>query len=647
MNQLRVRLLFVCSILIVIAIAVIARLFTIQIVNGNRYTERSRDQTQLRHILQAKRGTIYDRNGIPLSVTMDDKLTFNTDVFGVTPKKNTKQLLNRVYPLGEIGGSVLGYVGKDGYGLGGVEYAYDNYLHGEDGWIILQKDGKNNRYRKIGLPGREPIPGSDIYLTIDANIQKIVQNVLKQTVDNFKAKGGMCIVMDPFTGEILAMADEPSFNPNIPSQYKVENRQNRCISSVYEPGSTFKVITAATALQEKIKSENDLIDGNNGRYEIFNEVIRDHEPYGLLTFTKALSYSSNVCFAQIANEIGNERLFNYTRDFGFGTRSGIALPGEEGGILHSIKKWSGRSRVTVAIGQEISVTLLQITMAFAAVANGGVLVQPIITDKIVDSKGALLDSSEYKPVRRVMKEDVAARLRLMMKDVASDGTGKKASIEGVDVAGKTGTSQKPDSGRYSKWRSWSSFIGFVPADRPVLLCSVVIDEPAGGEMGGVAAAPAFKKIISQIVSHPELEYTEKILKKNTVPDKDKFERKKTLPYVCGLTKERAKEILDSMGIDYQYIGGGKKVSYQIPSAGTNIDNARVLSLYLDSSAVKNDAQSVPDCIGKDLRDAVNVMNLKGLQPYTRGFGRVLRQVPKPGTLIQSVKACTLYCSLEG
>lgn len=645
MNQLKARLLLVCVILGLGGSAVVIRLFTIQVLDNKRYSERSRDQTQIRRLLTAQRGTIYDRDGRTLSVTMDSRIVIKPENLGVRGKKNNSQSVSRLYPLGDIAGSVLGYVGKDGYGLGGVEFAYDNYLRGEDGWIILQKDGKNNRFRKIGLPEKEPRAGDDVYLTIDADIQKIIQSVLKQTVESFKAKGGMCIVMDPKNGNILGMANEPSFDPNTPWQYSILNRQNQCVSYTYEPGSTFKLVTASTALQEGIKSENDLINGNNGVYEIFHQVIRDHQPYGFLTFTKALSYSSNVCFAQIANEIGNEKLYSYIRNFGFGAKTGIALPGEEVGIVHPVREWSGRSRVTMAIGQELSVTLLQMTLAFAAVANGGILLEPVICKKIVNNKGIVLDSAKYKPVRRILEGNNASRLRAMLADVAADGTGKKAALEGVTVAGKTGTAQKPDSGKYSRWRSWSSFIGFVPADKPELLCSIVIDEPAGGEMGGVAAAPAFNKIMTQIISHPELEFAEKILKKNTFVNHDDKKGRFVVPSVCGLTMDSAVKILKSSQLQYQFAGSGSRISYQAPAAGTKVDKTMILTLYFENS--KNTEPLVPDCVGKDLRDAINMVNLKGLTPYIVGFGKVRKQFPASGTLIHTTEICTLICSTEG
>jgi cell division protein FtsI/penicillin-binding protein 2 len=642
MNQYRARLFFIAVLLMAGAVAIIIRLFTIQILDNQRYATRSRDQTQQRRILPAKRGNIYDRKGTLLASSMESAISVNLDV---SQSGNSKPAaIGRVYPFGEIGGPLLGYVGKDGYGLGGVEFSFDKYLRGEDGWIILQKDGRNERYRKIGLPFKEPRNGHDVYLTIDNNIQKIAQTVIRQTVHNLKAKGGMCIVMDPSDGKILAMVNEPSFNPNFPSNYSLISRQNKCISNVYEPGSTFKIITAAAALQDNIMKEQDLIYGNKGVFEIYHQVIRDHSPYGYLTFENALAYSSNVCFAKISNDVGNERLYRFTRDFGFGAKCGIELPGEEAGILHPVKSWSGRTRVTMAMGQEISVTLLQMILPFVAVANGGVLVTPEICEKVVNADNEVVKSFKYRPVRRVLSEDIAQRLRTMMKKVVDSGTGKNAAIEGVSVAGKTGTSQKPDSGTYSKIRSWSSFIGFVPVEKPALVCAVMIDEPLHGEMGGVAAAPAFKKIMTQIISHPELEYAEKVLRKNTAPFHNNSAVR--IPQMCGLPKDSAVRILNSYKMKYRFFGNGKTITYQ-SLLFNDEGESPVIALYLDNSEQGLLKKEIPYCVGRDLRDAINMINLSGIKPYAIGAGTVRRQSPPAGAEIEAVSACTLYCSFDG
>lgn len=649
MNQFRIRLLFISILLGAGAVLVAARLFSIQVLDYKRYEARSRDQTQKRKLVLAKRGTIKDRNGVALAVSMDAPIDVKSEMLGVATKKADKAAVKRVYPLGDIAGSVLGYVGRDGYGLGGVELSYDNYLRGEDGWEIQKKDGRNHQYKNIGLPFREPRDGSDCYLTIDNNIQKIVQTVLKQTVESSRAIGGMCIVMDPSTGKILAMANEPTFNPNVPSVYSLAQRQNVCISSVYEPGSTFKLVTSSIAIEEKVFKEDDILYGNNGSFEIYSQVIRDHSPYGYITFAKALAVSSNVCFAKVSNEIGNDRMYRYTRDFGFGCKTGISLPGEEVGIVHSIKDWSGRTRVTMAMGQELSVTLLQMASAFSVVANKGVLLEPQICEKIVDTKGNEISRFESKPVRRVISEESAKRVTKMLQKVISEGTGKNAAIEGIEVAGKTGTSQKPDSGSYSKIRGWSSFIGFAPVENPMLLCAVVIDEPAAGEMGGVVAAPAFRKIMQQVITHPELEYAGKCLKQNLAPEvQPDSSGKVKLPLICGKEKQNVIDLLTGMSIAYRIEGNGHTVTRQYPNSGSILNGHDTVTIYCEDGATSGAPMtSIPDFTGMDLRDAVKLMGAEGLKPFAVGSGVVKRQKPLSGSLFHPAEVCTLYCSFDG
>jgi cell division protein FtsI/penicillin-binding protein 2 len=565
--------------------------------------------------------------------------------------------VRRVYPFGEVAGQVLGYTGTDGNGLGGVEFAFDDALRGENGWSIIQKDGRNVRYSRIGMPKKSPQNGSDVYLTVDIYVQKIVENVLRETVEKFKAKGGMCMVMDPASGEILAMANMPGFDPNIWKRYSASQRINRCISHNYEPGSTFKVITASAALQENVKKESDRIDGNQGTYKIYNEVIRDHKPYGMLTFSEALEYSSNVCFAKIANDLGNERLYKYARNFGLGEVSGVRLPGEETGIVHAVNAWSGRTRVTMAIGQEVSVTLLQMMTVFSAIANNGILVQPRIFTKIVDPRGAITTKQQVVVKRQVIAKQVAARMRAMLRGVVTSGTGKLGELSGIQICGKTGTSQKIDTavGGYSADRVWASFIGFAPMDKPVLVCGVVIDEPHGGEGGGVVAAPAFQRIMQLIVSHPHLTYAEKLLNTGIA---DSVQGKgipeyRVIPKVCALDTAAAARILVAENIRFDRYGSGKLVTFQSPSAGTRVTPGMRMALFTsEESGARdkdrgNDSVRVPNCIGKDMRDAINMLNLKGIVPYVRGTGVVTGQEPAFGTIVKSTVVCTLVCVIDG
>jgi len=652
-NQFKARLVFVMALLTLFCLAVVWRLFTIQIIDGEKYSLRSKNQAQQRRIINAKRGNIYDRKSTLLASGVPGQISLNLETLGVEDGRGSaKAVLQRIYPAGEVGGPLLGYVGKDGYGLGGVEFTFDHYLRGEDGWEMVQKDGKHRTYRKIGMPGKDPKDGHDLYLTIDMDIQRIVQSVLKQTVESLGAKGGMAIVMDPHTGKILAMANEPSFNPNIPSSFAMSQRQNKTISQVYEPGSTFKLVTAAIALQENMIQESDLIDGNNGIFEIYGEVIRDDVPRQQITFTNALAVSSNVCFARVANGFTNDLFFRYNRDFGFGTKTGVSLPGEDAGILHPIRAWSGRTRVTMSMGYEISATFLQMMLPYAAAANGGVLVSPVIYEKVTRQNGSVVMSSEVKPVRRVVSEDVSIRLRSMLAEVVVSGTGRLASVPGVSVAGKTGTSRKPEAGGYSRTRHWSSFIGFLPADNPVLLCGVVIDEPSGaaGTGGGVTAAPAFRKIMSQVLAHPELEFSEKILGRPAVSAAaESHGNQARLPDFSGQTKSSVSSQLDSLNITFSFVGQGDLVRHQIPAAGSSLGRKITeVVLFTGEQEILADSsvRVVPDCVGKDLRDAFNILNTGGIPVYAHGSGVVTRQSIAPGKIVSSSQICTLFASRQ-
>ena len=598
---------------------IVVRLFVIQILDGEFYAQQSKKQIQQRALLPAQRGNILDRKGMALATNVESRLEVNTLIDsepqppGSAAAGRQKGFFNvkRLYPYGECAGAVLGYVGNDGSGLGGAEFYFNRFLKGEDGWSILSRDAKNNKYAKINLPSKLPRSGSDVYLTLDLDIQKIVENALQQAVEQLKASGGMCVIEEPETGNILAMASEPSFNPNLAVRYALGQRLNKCINYTYEPGSTFKVLTAACALQEKIIKETDTLDGNGGYYEVYEQKIRDKRAYGRLSFLEAFKYSSNVCFAKVANNIANDRFYSYIKDFGFGAQTGIQLPGEEIGIVRPINKWSGRSRVTIAIGQEISVTLLQMAMLFSAIANEGILVEPRMYEKIVDADGSVVDSARYKPLRRVISQETADRLKSMMCDVVKKGTGTKAAIKGIAIAGKTGTAQKIDktTGAYSDKRGWASFIGFLPADRPMLLGAVVIDEPANAEMGGSAAAPVFQKIMSQIISHPQLEFAEKILR-GPLPDVADGRENRSVPDA--------------------FLDSGKKLTmYTCPPAMADKNPGMVM---------------VPLCVGKDLRDAVNSLNLKGLVPHIRGAGIVRGQSPRPGAFVKHAERCTLSCT---
>ncbi len=663
MKIFKARLIFISILLMLCFCVLIGRLFYIQILYGNKYAIRCREQSKLRTLVSASRGCIKDRRGHILAKSVSCRVPVRDIVSNDEHDKGMHDIsIKRIYPYGDIAGPVLGYIGTDGNGLAGVEYAFDNYLRGENGWSIVQKDGRNKRYSRLGMPKKVPQNGCDVYLTIDIEIQKIAERVLTEKVRKYKAKGGMCIILDPESGDVLAMVNVPSFNPNIWRHYSSEQRVNRCISYNYEPGSTFKVITAAATLQEGVKEENDKIDGNQGVYEIYEQTIHDYKPFGVLTFAEALCYSSNVCFAKIASELGKNRLYKYTRDFGLGANSGVLLPGEETGIVHPVNKWSGRTLVTMAMGYEVSVTLLQMVVAFSAVANGGILIEPHIYRIIVNAEGNTVEERVLKAKRRIISEDIARRLRAMMQGVVEYGTARRCALPGLLIGGKTGTSKKidPETGTYSDEKVWASFIGFAPVEKPALVCGIVIDEPLNGGGGGAVAAPAFKQIVHQIISHPDLAFAEKLIRTNQAdsiagPIKNLMtESDQKIPDLCGMDRSQVSRFCTAEKIPFEVIGTGRRIAFQSPPGGMPYGPAARLILYTsedeqstEKRADTHESVRIPNCVGKDLRDAVNALNLKGLVPYVKGSGVVRQQAPAVGVVVQSTEICTLVCSFEG
>jgi cell division protein FtsI (penicillin-binding protein 3) len=660
MGSLRSRLLCVAAVLGLSSTLVVGRLVLVQVIHRGEYSQRSRQQSLQREVVKAPRGRILDRRGRELATTVAAAARF------AAPEGSTRRA-GRTYPHGELAASLLGFVGTDGYGLGGAELAFDKYLRGEDGWTIVQRDarlvkGRQQRYHTVGLPSKAPTPGADVYLTIDLDIQGILQSVLRQTRDQYLAKGAMGMVMEPSSGRILAMDNVPSFDPNNASRYSLEERVNRCIGDNYEPGSTFKLVTATAVLEEGLFTEDDTLDASDGVYTIYGESIRDHERLGRLSFAEALAHSSNVCFAKMADKLGNEPFYRYTRNFGFGEPTGLALPGEEAGIVHPIREWSGRTRVTMAMGQEVMATLVQMMTLYATVANDGVMVQPRVCDRISDVAGYVLDSSRLQPVRRVASRSVCRRLKSMLTLVVDKGTGAAAAIKGVRVAGKTGTSQKLDhaTAAYSDSSHDASFIGFVPADAPALLCGIVVDEPEGVRLGGLVAAPAFRRVVEQIMSQPDLEYAEAILHpgqpatqeepprvaKAARADKAPV-RAAELPFVSGLPLAEAKRLIGEAGLRFEVLGSGDSVMHQSPQPGCPQPRGVAVRLYTvdgPQARVEGPQAAVPDCRGRDLREALNMLNVKGIAPYVKGAGVVKHQSPAAGVAVARAAACTLYCA---
>jgi cell division protein FtsI (penicillin-binding protein 3) len=402
----------------------------------------------------------------------------------------------RSYPRGSLAANVVGYVGLDGQGLGGIEHSLDSWIKGHPGKVTILQDARRGMYLLGGEGANRPVDGSDVVLTIDSVVQFITERALARAVNHYHAAGGSAIVMDPSDGSILAMASLPTFDPNRFGDFEPAAWWNRNTQQTYEPGSTFKIVTAAASLEEGVITPSQAVDCGNGTLQIGGVTIHEHggHRYNLLTFEDVMVHSSNVGTARVGLSLGPSRFYRYIRDFGFGERTGIQLPGEATGIVRRTGKWSDLSNASISIGQEIGVTPLQIVRAVATVANGGVRVEPRIVDRIVDGNGRILFKPATPPPHRVISEKTAAVLNEILKSVVARGTGENAALTEHIVAGKTGTAQKAVRGGYSPDKFVASFAGYVPADRPRLVMLVVVDEPKGAQYGGTVAAPVFREI---------------------------------------------------------------------------------------------------------------------------------------------------------
>jgi cell division protein FtsI/penicillin-binding protein 2 len=418
------------------------------------------------------------------------------DVEGVEILQDKK----RYYPYGELCSSLVGFVGTEYTGLEGLEFEFDSLLAGKPGWAQLQKSPMGYLYPHPALPVQEPCGGKDIVLTIDVDIQSIVISELRKVLETSSAQSGIVVVVHPGTGEVLAMVNLPAYDPNHPLAYDKECWINRAICELFEPGSTFKIVAATAAIEEKLFNLSDIVEDGKGEIHVGKVKITDAEEHGPLTFVEFVQHSSNVAAIKIAEKVGKKRFYCYERAYGFGARTKVRLPGEERGDIGHPIRWSALRFATMSFGQGVSVTALQLIYAYAAIANQGVLPQPSIVKAIISCEGDTLHRAEPVFVRRVMTTETSRILREILVGVVNYGTGRFAKIDGIEIAGKTGTAEKssPNVG-YEKGVYLASFVGFVPVQDPQLLIGVFIDEPKGIHWGGHIAAPLFRKIARRIL----------------------------------------------------------------------------------------------------------------------------------------------------
>jgi len=410
----------------------------------------------------------------------------------------------RFYPKRELAANVIGFVGTDDYGLAGIEQTYQGKLKGMVYSQPIKQDGRGRNIQNLGSLSRLNLGNYDLMLTLDEVIQFTAEYHLTKQVERYNADSGMAVVMNPNSGEIYAMANVPQFNPNNYNKFTPEIRKNNTVVSSYEPGSIFKPIVAAAALDNGIAQPHDKFFCENGSFKIGGRNIGEasNHKYGSLSMQEIIAKSSNIGAIKIAQKLGKDSFYEYIRKFGFGEKTNIRLPGVSSGLLGKRKNWNERSLASISFGQEIAVTPLQMVVALSAIANGGTLMEPHIA-KALMRDGKIIKEIKPKKIRRVISEKTSRQMMEILKFVVENGTGKKAAIDGFEVAGKTGTAQKyiTETQSYSKTEFISSFIGYAPADDPRLAILVMINNPKGRHWGGVVAAPVFVKIAEKSLRH--------------------------------------------------------------------------------------------------------------------------------------------------
>ncbi len=537
---------------LVFLILCIARLFFIQLFRSNYFAEIAQKQHSLFVELEPRRGTIYDLNLKPqaVNVSCDSLYACSTAIADKEKEGIIKQLVpllnvdyfylkdrlyrkksfvwlarklnpsqgeaikrlnirgldfikesRRSYPNSYLASHIIGFCGLDNTGLEGIELGYDRYLRGTQGWALILRDA---RQKKLDLEQKMALPsdGYSLTLTIDEVIQYIAERELDKAYKIFHAKGASLIVMEPHTGAILAMVNRPTFDLNQYNTIDKDKKRNRSVSDLFEPGSVFKIVTASAALEEKRVTEEDKFFCENGSYRVAGRILHDHQPHGWLTFREVIEESSNIGTTKVAQILGPDIIYRYIKLFGFGVKTGVDLPGEISGMIKEPRYWSKTSISAVPIGQEVGVTALQLACAFSVIANGGQLMKPYIVKEIRDKHGEIIKSYSPVVVRKAISQDTANRVKKILTGAVEEGTGKLAKITGFTAAGKTGTAQKIEpNGAYSHSKFVASFVGFAPAEDPVIAVAVVIDEPRPYYFGGVVSAPVFKKVAGDVLKY--------------------------------------------------------------------------------------------------------------------------------------------------
>lgn len=686
------------------------RLLYLQIFRYGDFEQRAQHQQQRSIEVSPKRGIIYDRAGHELAMSMlvDSAFAVPTEIpdlpntislitritkqdprvlladcrarktFCWVARKGDPQTIHRLrdlnlqgihyqkeaqrfYPNHELAAQVLGYVGTDDEGLSGIERQYDDQLHGQPGEMLISVDARKKWFGRVE---KEPQPGDNVVLTLDENIQYIAERELKQAIETTRAIAGTVIVESPRTGEVLALANWPTFDPNIKKEIRPEALKNRAVSDVYEPGSTFKVVTVSGALEEKITRPNEIFDCQMGAIVINGMRIRDHKPFGLLPVSGIIANSSDVGAIKIALRLGEDRFYKYIRAFGFGQQTGIELPGETRGLAKPVNRWSKVSIGAISMGQEIGISPLQLVGMISTIANDGTWVAPRIVAASSQPQSAP-QTVVFHPANqhRVVSTLTAAEMKEMLQGVVLHGTGRKAILEGYSAAGKTGTAQKldPATGTYSRTKYVASFGGFAPINNPAITVAVILDSAIGPHQGGQIAAPVFQRVAQQVleylhVSHDvELPLNRQVLlAQRQAKDEDLSESSPdhlgsglelaeaaapesssapALPIAAKPSPATAKDAL----IPAELREKESTAAPSRPPASTSQPNATAATMtdpkkqngtvILD---IEQGGVEVPSFIGKTVRAAIEVAEDSGLELEAVGNGTAREQAPVAG-----------------
>ncbi|MDQ0112863.1 penicillin-binding protein [Paenibacillus harenae] len=595
----------------------------------------NKPESELRKIVTAKdeKGAFYKQRevrqeGFKIDKALADQVKALRDEIKEQLTKDKKKVsdvgiylmdeLKRYYPSQLLASQLVGFVDKEGKAKSGVEAYFNDQLEGVNGEIKFLKDGKRVQLSDGEVEYQAPEEGQDIALTIDSIIQSYVEEALREIVAKYNPKSITAIAADPNTMEILAMANMPEFNPNSYWDSNYANYNNHGVVSLYEPGSTFKIMTLAAAVEEGVFNPNETY--KSGSVTIYGDTIRDIQRggWGTISYLDGLKHSSNVAFVNLGYEkLGAEKLRDYLTKFGFAQKTGIQLSGERTGVL---QMQYPIEVATAAIGQGVAVTPIQQVAAVAAVANGGKLMQPQIIKSITDPTTKKTTVFEPKVVRQVISKETSRKVGEYLEQVVSDqeiGTGRRAFIEGYRIAGKTGTAEKSIDGKYSEDKFVVSFVGYAPVENPKIVLYIVVDEPDDSTVGGgLVAAPAFREIMLKSLRHMGIMPDTSLIKEEA-----KKEAPVVVPAVTDLLVAQAKATLTPKNIQYELIGNGKTVLQQIPAAGSIVNPSQRVYLLTE----QRDKLKVPNMTGLSLRDALEITTLLGIQLMPEGQGYVVSQ----------------------